>query len=156
MALHTLGWGTVVAAWLRLRSPVIGRVASGWGEVSDRLAHWRVVSGSRPMNCSISCQSASLSLAAAAWNCLASACIFCSWSVIAWMVAACWSAGLKATEVCGPLARVNAGAAEGPGACGLCLVEGSGLDGGLPSHPCPCLGDHLDPAWGRWGETAKV
>ena len=49
-------------------------------------------------------------------------------------------------------------AAGGPSAeedmvnCGLHMVEGSGLSGGLPSRPF--LGGHLGPCSGKVGETA--
>ena len=46
--LHTPGWGMVVAAWVRLRSPVVDRGASGSVEAApDCWAQWRVVVGSR-------------------------------------------------------------------------------------------------------------
>ena len=63
----------------------------------------------------ISWRSASLSLAAAAWNSLASYCILASWSEMAWIAAACLSAGCITTEGCIP------------GALG---AGGSGLYGG--------------------------
>ena len=107
---------------------------------------------------SISCRSASLSLAAAAWKALASCCILDNWSVMAWIAAAWRSAGWRTTEGC----RQGSLEAGRPGLCrGSGRFWASSGAVGLWScwwavfPPCLCLGNRLVLNWVGAVETEK-
>ena len=74
--------------------------AGGYGSLGWE-GSWRLGPGAgweAAVHLSMSCRSASLSLAAASWKALASCCILDNWSAMAWIAATWWLAGWRTTE----------------------------------------------------------